>query len=712
MKRNRISHRWFAAAALAVSLSVGAGLTTGCKDEVDASNLVTKTEATVWDYIDSVAIYSDYAALLEEVGTGDSTDANSSTLASFVSAYGNFTVLAPTNAALEAYTLERTGGQTSDWHQLSQDDKTFIAKNSILDHGDEAAYATADFPVTGTFSLTTLDNRLLTVELTSDNQFVIEGTAHVVYPDVKLKNGYLHGVDGVIAPSQSTVADLIAAADNMKIFSLLLERTGWTDSLSVPYEDPNFSTDGYPESAKFQSNVDAVDIVEDRYYGFTIFAEPDSLFQLPEADGGWDIKLALDEAGDVANPDEVLAQIEQRAAQVYGSTNLGNYTDPQNAVNRFVAYHLLDGAMAYNKLVMHMNEFGYDEGATPSEPQLTTLSIDVWDYYVTMGQTRCLLKVTQNGDLEDGVYPIYLNTAREYNDGRDGNYKVTAITRRGQKISATNGTHGANSAVNGFYYPIDGILLYSDDVKENALGGRIRFDIATMTPELWTANIRGRDIRYFTNEYFKNLINVAEDTKIFYLKNINGETWYDYQGDEWMLEGIFDVTFRLPPVPVAGTYEVRMGVSNNALRGMAQVYFGDNPTNLPPTGLPYDLRVNPSGYAGFTDYKESNPEVFAVIPWETDKEDEDENRTIEKNLRNAGYLKGPQYYHGSANTTPARGNYACLRRIVTTQYMEPDKTYYIRYKTALEATDCQFFMDYFEYCPSYVYNGAEPEDIW
>ena len=44
--------------------------------------------------------------------------------------------------------------------------------------------------------------------------------------------------------------------------------------------------------------------------------------------------------------------------------------------------------------------------------------------------------------------------------------------------------------------------------------------------------------------------------------------------------------------------------------------------------------------------------------------------------------------------------------------MEPGKTYYIRYKTALEATDGQFFMDYFEYCPSYIYNGAEPEDIW
>ena len=58
--RNRNPHRWFAAAALAVSLSA-ATLTTGCKDEVDASNLVTKTEATVWDYIDSVAIYCDHA---------------------------------------------------------------------------------------------------------------------------------------------------------------------------------------------------------------------------------------------------------------------------------------------------------------------------------------------------------------------------------------------------------------------------------------------------------------------------------------------------------------------------------------------------------------------------------------------------------------------------------------------------------------------------
>ena len=705
------SLRRIAGAALAITLLFATGSLQSCKDEVDASNLVTKTEATVWDYLDSVAVYSDYADLLTEVETGDGKVANSSTLASFVSGYGNFTVFPPTNDALAQYTLERTGGQTSDWRQLSAEDKKVVAYNSIIDHGDDPAYATADFPVTGTFNLGTLDNRLLTVELTEDNEFVIEGSAHLVQSDVKLKNGYIHGVDAVIAPSQSTVADLIATADNMKIFSLLLERTGWGDSLRIPYEDPDFSTDGYPEEDTYMERDGYFAIVGERYRGFTVFAEPDSLLTLPESEGGWAIELLTDETGEVVNADAILAAAEQCAARTYGSASMGQYTAPANPLNRFVAYHLLDGALAYNNLVHHMNEFGYNAGPNALDPQLTEFSVDVWDYYTTMGTPRRLLKVTQNGDLEDGVYPIYLNTAREYDNSRTGTYKVTAVTRRGERISATHATHGANTAVNGFYYPIDGIHLYSDEVRTTALRGRLRFDISTMTPEIWTANLRGRTTRFFTDDFFENIINVAEDTRLFYLSN-PGSAWYDYQGDEFEVTGVFDVTFRLPPVPTAGTYEVRMGISNNTLRGMAQIYFGDNPQNLAPTGLPIDLRVCARGGGDINDYKEELPDIFAVIPWEADVEDEEQNRTVEKNLRNAGYMKGPKYFHGHAWTYPARENNACLRRIITQQYMTPDKTYYIRYKTALEATDTQFFTDYFELCPSYIYNGPEPEDVW
>ena len=712
MKAKTTLRRAYAGAVMTLALLGAAGPLQSCKDEVDASNLVTKTEATVWDYLDSVAVYADYADLLTEVETGDGKVANSSTLASFVSGYGNFTVFPATNEAIAEFTLERTEGATSDWHQLSADDKKLIAYNSIIDHGDDPAYATADFPVTGTFTLGTLDHRLLTVELTEDNEFVIEGSAHLVQSDVKLKNGYIHGVDHVIAPSQATVSDLIATADNMRIFSLLLERTGWADSMRIPYEDPDFTTDGYPDQDTYMESDGYFDIVEQRYRGFTVFAEPDSLFQLPESEGGWAIDLQLDEAGVVANPDEVLAQVEQRAAQTYGSASMGQYTDPANPLNCFVAYHMLDGALAYNNLVHHMNEFGYNAGPNALDPQLTEFSVDVWDYYTTMGTPRRLLKVLQAAEHDEtGVYPIFLNTAREYDNSRTGTYKVTAVTRRGQRISATNGSHGSNSAVNGFYYPIDGIHLYSDEVRTTALRGRLRFDIATMTPEIWTANMRGRTTRFFTDDFFENIINVAEDTRLFYLSN-PGSAWYDYQGDEFEVTGVFDVTFRLPPVPTAGTYEVRMGISNNTLRGMAQIYFGDNPQNLAPTGLPIDLRVCARGGGDINDYKEDLPDIFAVIPWETDVEDEEQNRTVEKNLRNAGYMKGPKYFHGHSWTYPARENNACLRRIITQQYMTPDKTYYIRYKTALEATDTQFFTDYFELCPSYIYNGPEPEDVW
>ena len=110
---------------------------------------------------------------------------------------------------------------------------------------------------------------------------------------------------------------------------------------------------------------------------------------------------------------------------------------------------------------------------------------------------------------------------------------------------------------------------------------------------------------------------------------------------------------------------------------------------------------------------ESNPE----IPWVADVEDNAVNAENEKNLRNMGYLKGPQYFmmtNGKADT-PVRqrgGDYAAIRRIITVANLQADKTYYFRFKSALRKTDAQFFMDYFEYVPTQIYNGPQPEDIW
>jgi hypothetical protein len=47
------------------------------------------------------------------------------------------------------------------------------------------------------------------------------------------------------------------------------------------------------------------------------------------------------------------------------------------------------------------------------------------------------------------------------------------------------------------------------------------------------------------------------------------------------------------------------------------------------------------------------------------------------------------------------------------QYLEPGKSYYLRFKSALNQTDSQFFSDYFELVPNSVFSGTlEPEDQW
>ena len=83
---------------------------------------------------------------------------------------------------------------------------------------------------------------------------------------------------------------------------------------------------------------------------------------------------------------------------------------------------------------------------------------------------------------------------------------------------------------------------------------------------------------------------------------------------------------KLPPVPESGTYELRLGTSNNELRTMVTVYLGDSPYNAQPVGLPIDQREAVSNIPG--------------NPWKQDTGDEETDRENDRNLRNQGYMKG------------------------------------------------------------------------
>ena len=188
--------------------------------------------------------------------------------------------------------------------------------------------------------------------------------------------------------------------------------------------------------------------------------------------------------------------------------------------------------------------------------------------------------------------------------------------------------------------------------------------------------------------------------------------------DEFNIIGKYEITMKLPPVPTKGHYEIRFGVSSGSnVRSMCQVYFGDNLNYLPAMGIPMDLRIgfyrhrfadgkhlnSNLGYSSEDDYK-------AELKLTMEEQDE-----ITKALRARGFMKGPKYYHCGAGTSASLGNECewVTRRIMVSADMDPDKTYYIRFKNVLNNATLQFFTDYLEFVSKDVYdNPVEPEDYW
>ena len=104
------------------------------------------------------------------------------------------------------------------------------------------------------------------------------------------------------------------------------------------------------------------------------------------------------------------------------------------------------------------------------------------------------------------------------------------------------------------------------------------------------------------------------------------------------------------------------------------------------------------------------------VGWEDDTDDDDYNAEIDKKMRANGYMKGPESYwpeiEGNTSYT-ARKRDRILRRIIVTSTMDPNETYYLRFKSVLKDQDLQFYMDFIEFCPKEIYdNPVEPEDIW
>ena len=666
---------------LAITLAVvGAGFTS-CSDNVDESNMYIFEGKTAADYIKEDPDLSYYLQMLKQTRSGK----KGSTMDHLLETRGNYTVFVPTNDAVQHYldsVFSTPNYNVADTPDSVAEDIVF---NSIIDTDENEGYRTTSF-IEGTFDYKTMADRFATVTFDNDSagnvRFFIDTYSEITEPDLEAENGWVHVVNRVVMPYSSTLPDLISSQDNLQIFAHLLLLTHWNDSLTL-IRDEEYEARDLPDHVQ-TATMNGI-VPQHRYYGYTAFVEPDSV--LCEK---WGVEIKK-ENGLVTNWDEIVEKASEICKTYYPQAKSEDPTSPDNAVNQFIAYHLVKGSMAYNKLVIHYNEVGYAY-TNPNK-----LGIDKMQYWETMGNKKLLLKMTEGAQTNGKRLNRYVS---KYDWDT---YDELEVPRPGILVSPSNGGRDIQ-ALNGFYYPIDDVLWYDDDMPTKVLNERLRFDVLALQPELHTNGLRALpnyNYYYIYNGYCEGL-SYTDETDLTVLEVYGNSGNRAYEQDEPFFEGNYDVIMRLPRVPNDGTYELRVAVGNGSGCGMMQVYVGTDKNNLTAIGLPIDMR-----------YDENTPHICYFI----DTEDVQENIRLERNMRNHDVMKGTNCYGSisSAGTTGGRNDGFALhklRHILYRGYVSKDKTYYLRFKTILNNPAAHLDIDYMEWCPKSVYAGVDPEDYW
>ncbi len=680
----------------------------GCTETIDTSARYVFRERTIAGYLDDHSQFSEYVRLLKEQKVSDVSETS---VYQLMTAYGYYTCFAPTNEAIQLYLDSLVIKEiipAANWdafpNERTKDSiRSVIVLNSILDGTKyEKTYFTAEFPRTNEeFAVNTMADRKISVSYPSKSDpdsLCIDGICPVskTNRDIEAINGYIHQVSYVINPSNETLGSTlhkfgIDQKCNLSVMARLVEECGLIDTLSK-VKDERYETlykSGAFPNFKWQLRSFEIEAPEHRKFGFTLFAETDEFWETEIGKNRQDItKEDIMEwvAGQGLYPDAVKDD---------------DYRNSNNLLNQFVTYHLLPMRIPVDKLALHYNEKGYNYKMKNASP-----TIPVWAHYVTMGKRR-LLRLWESAESQG----VCLNRFPKLNNGRQEDYHERECTEENQGIHInTDEGSGIIKLINGIIYPIDKPLAYTDNVRNQLAKVRLRYDAWELQPEAMNNDMRLVPVTdrcwYFSSDpdkqYFENLIVNSRQTN-FMLLSGRDQNWPNYQGDEVLAEGVYDITITLPPVPKYGIYEIRMGVSTySGTRGICQVYWGSNRHQLVAQGIPVNMQLGGNS-------------ADNMLGWERDTDDDDYNAEVDKKMRNNGFLKGPEYIVATAGGRETnRMNAGATRRIVVREPMSPDVVYYMRFKTVQpDFTTKQLFVDYLEWCPKEVYDNPEtPEDIW
>ena len=684
-----------------------------CTEDIDTSARYVFREETILSYLQKHEDYKEYVRLL---GLVPISRRSKSTVFQLLSARGNYTCFAPTDEAITLYLqdlveegyIEEPTWDSFETERLRDSIMKVIVYNSIIDGGDYEYYETVNFPQNNNdeFGRPNMNDIKLSVYRPKDPDSIY---INRIYPinsrnrDIPAINGVIHQMERVIAPRQVTLKTILqeqleGEATGFVVMSRIIQACGLMDTLSKIRDEvyENLYQTGMIEEKTPARGLKTMDggysyAPEHRKYGFTIFAESDNFWQ-----------EQIGKPAEEITPEEVQAWVDSRNFYPEATTNT-DYTNPSNMLYQWTTYHILPFKLAPERLVFHFNEKGYDYVASPGR-----LSIPVMEYYVTMGKRR-LLKIFESAE-SNGVY---LNRFPTLDNERHGTgHEISCDPSKvGSRVMREDINLDKRTALNGYLYEIDAPIAYDEETRNNLGRTRIRMDCMSFFPEVMNNDIRRTSLKDARHQW----VHFPDDAEYKYIGNLSineGSTFvyynaYDYKfgslcGDEVKCVGRWELVFTLPPVPKQGTYEVRYRILTNSDRGIAQFYFGDRLDAMPATGIPVNLTLGG---------------VDPITGWIADTgTDDDADAEGDKQMRNCGFMKGEEsilILKNPGTTARANVNRNIVRRIVTRQTLDPDKTYYLKMKSVLDTETAEFYMDHIEYCPKEIYDNPEkPEDIW
>ena len=680
---------------LAATLLLAIGCVfTGCNDDIDESNRFTFTGELISTHLENnPEKFSDFTVILSKAKIGKKI---SGSVLKTLSTYGSYTCFAPTNEAVKKFLQEeyerycegeRTGITSPNLEDLTDSMATVIAMNHIIEMG----YLTTDISE-GAFPMSTMNRRFTTVEwITEEDGRVyafLNNSARIIEPDMKMENGTIQVVDAVLNPSNKLIPELLESQDGFELFYSAIRLTGLDNLLSKYEIDPEY--DNTLEGPSLDSEASTSPYPKDKKQRYTLLVEPDALLR----DNG------------IESIDDLIAFAEKW----YGTEAKGNYVDKNNALYKFVSYHIIDRQLLYSSST-GPGGFIMENYVNAEFSSIVNLNqkFDSYEYYETM-MPYTMIKVTKPYTNQSLKNEIVINYAQEQgtmlkNPEMEKHINVVVEKATTAKEKYEDLAEFNQNALNGIIHTIDRILIYNDDeMKGNILNERIRMDISAIFPEFtnngvrWDLSSSGNLVTFIPKGYCEGFIVNNEDTEVFYFrphKTYLG-SYANYQGDEFIVEGKYDFQYRIPHVP-EGNYEIRFGYPRGYYRGVCQFYVDGK-----IAGIPVDLRWN--------------NDTDIAIGWITDdNKSSDEIRENDKAMRNRGYMKGPASIVLDNEGNTMRDSEQSIRKIVGTYRLDKGD-HWLRFKDVSENSTGkmkQFDQDYLELVPAAVLSDpTKPEDIY